>query len=1218
MKKLMVVCSAVACLLTAFAGDTVWTWPSDGTGDSVTNMANWMTAANWDNGVPQTKDDNAKFTNAFTGVKYVCIPAATTLGKLSGVSGSVGFGSANRQIVVCDELLTFRPSSTAGFLEYIDVYADVDIPINGAHISTVTLAGDLRAGEIRINSTLTQRLDLYAKQAGGERTDFLPYEGMGMLKQSWGDFVVYAPVGTSEAVVGQWTRTEGSKYLLRTGAKHDIPVGTTIHGEGIPEGAWVRRVFTDGAIEISVAATATVEGGDVTFDPMAVNAHTRIKKVERLGAGDNFIRLNKYRPEDVLRLEIDDWTNTGAGMPYPFRTSDGYYPGTFVFHNVPGGNRPVTFYNCHLEFAPTTNGSLPGMPDQGVKLFDKTSFARLTVTNNVSASIRAITNLVGTVVKDGAGRLQVGMSQLASLNTGKLVVEEGEFKFVCGANDCYVKTLAISNGASVSVSGGNLKVDELIVEPGAKIRGPGHILYGKATVWPAETFEAGGSVDYVGPAATVNYSNVAPTPEVVGEPALWMDVAKPGAVTYDPETLRVSKLVDVRGEEHMTATEWTGKSLPTLVTNEDGTAQHIYFACKGGVDTRHLNECLRWNRKLTGIRAIFKVLAAVDGGGNLLGSTDNNIRDFWRNEWDDYNGPLFFTGTAEITSANRPSHVTNGVFYVNGELRDWRTGFAYRGGTRATKKECRFIPQLAEYHVPAPGGRADCFSYIEGGTSRTGRERLYEIIVYTNELTQTERQKVAGYLMNKYGLGDVDCSVKEKGLVIEDLDVSNGAAVGVGGGSALRVAAASGDGELVKSGAGTLYVDEFANDAGALKVEGGTLAIRALTLAASDVDTDAYLHLDAERTDTISLLAAGTVSKWADVRGAGYPSAEKVTMSVAVISNNCLNGKTMVDLKGTEGGDPWVLAYPPCSDLRSVFMVTGTRNWGGTLIGHRISGIKAMSGGLLYGLWRTAGGRYGPGTTPDVLVTKDFYNDGWALWNQGAGATHARINGVDVDPFTTGVTHQGDLVSLVTHEPIYGDALSSGWSHTYQNADVFYSGAQQLGEYLLFRKTLSQEHARRIEAYLRQKWFGEETVGYRAPKAASVSVAAGATLELVGGAPITVGALNGAGTISGAVKLAANTVFEVEVADDGSVPLLTVSGAADLSAGGTVRLTGAVRKLAVGAFPILSATPGFDPAVLANWTLVVDGEPRRILSLGVVDGKIVLKSERFGAMLLVR
>ena len=92
----------------------------------------------------------------------------------------------------------------------------------------------------------------------------------------------------------------------------------------------------------------------------------------------------------------------------------------------------------------------------------------------------------------------------------------------------------------------------------------------------------------------------------------------------------------------------------------------------------------------------------------------------------------------------------------------------------------------------------------------------------------------------------------------------------------------------------------------------------------------------------------------------------------------------------------------------------------------------------------------------------------------------------------------------------------------------------------------------------------------------------------------------------------------VKVADDGSVPLLTVSGAADLSAGGTVRLTGAVRKLAVGAFPILAATPGFDPAVLANWTLVVDGEPRRILSLGVVDGKIVLKSERIGAMLLVR
>ena len=1211
MKKLMVACSAVACLLTAFAGDTVWTWPSDGTGDSVTNMANWMTAANWDNGVPQTADDIARFTNAFTGVKYVFVPEDVAIQRLFGKSGSAGFDAANRQIVVSDSVLSLRPTGTVGMSEYVDIYGTVSLPSGGGYFTEVMIAGDLADGWVNLNQSLYHRLDLYANAPGGTRRDFLPY---GIIRESWGNYVLYAPKGTSAAIVGQWSCVEGCKYLFRSGAKHDIPVGTTIHGSGIPDGAWVKRVFTDAVIEISTEATATVEGVDITFDPLEVDVYEHITEASRSGAGVNFIILNKFRSEDILRLEIDTMPENTIG-PFVFQTSAGYYPGTYVLRNVTGSKRDVRLENCHLEFAPTTNGGVPGMFDQGVRMTSAAHTARLTVTNNIAATIRTITNLVGTVVKDGAGRLQADLSQFASRNTGRLVVEAGEFKVVCGEDDAYVKTLAISNGASVSISGGNLKVDELIVEPGAKIKGPGHILYGKVTTWSAETFEDGGSVDYVGPAATVNYSNVAPTPEVVGEPALWMDVSAAGAVEYDATTLAVTKLSDCRGEGYMTAT--ADRGLPTLVVDAEGKPQHIYFANTGADE--QTKQRLVWNRDLTGIRVVFKVLAAVEGGGNLLGSTKDSVRDFWRDEWNDYTGPLFFSSSsAEVTETRRPSHVTNGVFYVNGEMRDWRTGFAYTGGRLAYKQAYQFVPQLAEYHVPAPGGRADCFSYIVGGTCRCGKERLYEVIVYTNELTQTERQKVAGYLMNKYGLGDVDCSVKEKGLVIEDLDVSNGAAVGVGGGSALRVAAASGDGELVKSGAGTLYVDEFANDAGALKVEGGTLAIRALTLAASDVDTDAYLHLDAERTDTISLLAAGTVSKWADVRGAGYPSAEKVTTCNAVISNNCLNGKAMVDLKGTEGGDPMALAYPPCSDLRSVFMVTGTRNWGGTLIGHRISGIKAMSGGLLYGLWRTAGGRYGPGTTPDVLVTKDIYNDAWALWNQGAGATHARINGVDVNPFTTGVTHQGDLVSLVTREPIYGDALSSGWSHTYQNADVFYSGAQQLGEYLLFRKTLSQERARRIEAYLRQKWFGEETVGYRAPKAASVFVAAGATLELVGGAPMTVGALNGAGTISGAVKLAANTVFEVEVADDGTVPLLTVSGAADLSAGGTVRLTGAVRKLAVGAFPILAATPGFDPAVLANWTLVVDGEPRRILSLGVVDGKIVLKSERFGAMLLVR
>ena len=104
------------------------------------------------------------------------------------------------------------------------------------------------------------------------------------------------------------------------------------------------------------------------------------------------------------------------------------------------------------------------------------------------------------------------------------------------------------------------------------------------------------------------------------------------------------------------------------------------------------------------------------------------------------------------------------------------------------------------------------------------------------------------------------------------------------------------------------------------------------------------------------------------------------------------------------------------------------------------------------------------------------------------------------------------------------------------------------------------------------KWFNRGGPYRRPAVAGSLSVAAGATLSLYGGAPITVERLSGAGTVDGGIKIAdGGGVLTADVAADGSIASLTVTGAFDASAGGVVTFTGATENLQIGNYPLVTA-----------------------------------------------
>jgi hypothetical protein len=131
-----------------------------------------------------------------------------------------------------------------------------------------------------------------------------------------------------------------------------------------------------------------------------------------------------------------------------------------------------------------------------------------------------------------------------------------------------------------------------------------------------------------------------------------------------------------------------------------------------------------------------------------------------------------------------------------------------------------------------------------------------------------------------------------------------------------------------------------------------------------------------------------------------------------------------------------------------------------------------------------------------------------------------------------------------------------------------------MGELICYSNPLTTDEARRIDSYLNYKWFGREPDAWNRPAHVGVlDVAAGATVNVEGDAPIVCSSLRGAGTVNGDVKIAEDAAFEVFVNQDGSITTgPSVSGAVDMSHGGVIRLTGYVEALAVGEYLLVASS----------------------------------------------
>ncbi|MFA7174894.1 MAG: hypothetical protein WC340_16080 [Kiritimatiellia bacterium] len=969
------------------------------------------------------------------------------------------------------------------------------------------------------------------------------------------------------------------------------------------------------------------ESGDKTLSFAAFTPHVVYNLDQLVMASWTAGRMSfaKYAEDDDFRVVVKSLTASTPTFNCTFRP--GVYdasmkPATIVIHDADGTHAEhlhVTLETCHLEFAETgTEGTTSGFPRSHVCFYGASSsaMARFTVTNNISAVIGNFTNWTGTVTKDGVGTLTITATNLTAKNTGSLIVKEGTLALTAGS---WVKSVVVSNGATLKISS-DFSPDEIILAPGATVEGPGTIALSSAAGISGVHFTNDVFVR-LPDAGEIFYEP--PATNVVGTPAFWVDASRTDTITFkDNDGVTISRIDDVRGAAYGFATN--AVHYPSLVTDESGNPHHIKFTriVNGSTDISSCDDLI-WDKPITNIRTVFLVQDTTDGGGQFLGKTarlggtGNYMRPA---EWGDIYTKLLFHNSPD------QQKVLSGDFYINGDRWNTVNGYPYKGGGNTRFRDdgvsaIWWTPHVDSAH-PTGDTSADAFSFNSSAGGRSGFHRVCECLIYTNTVTEAERLAITGHLMKKW----LNCEVNYKRSsvtesVLDTLDTTQISGLEVAANKTAYIGQIDDSQGFVKTGAGLLCVDDYANSNGSLHVSGGVLSLKSTQVTVEEIPAGAYIHVDASKLDslTTNTLPSGAtrISKWEDRRGDGYPFAylrNASSTNYATLKMSALNGKPAVDFgphlyhPTVSWADKWytpALAFDTCAYLHSTFLVYGSAQGGGSIVGGKqyFPGHGWSEG---YGLQRGVVGGGGDWRSPLVIT---YYG---AAFNNLIlpGGMRTKLNGTYVNATETGLSGSWDLISLVSYEA-FG---SGGFSSNNYNKEV---GGQEIGEAIFYKTGLSRESTTKVEAYLAKKWFNRETPGFRAAMASNLIVDAGATLTLVGNQPITVKSLSGGGTVSGSVAMAANAILEVAVKPDGSVNTLIVTGLVDLSNGGTVTLIGEVENLTLGRHVLIScasltATPG-------QWTVKAPALSGKLaLTAKIIEGEFILDVYPIATLLLLR
>ena len=430
MSRLAFHLSCVLAIVGAFssgAADGIWV-ARQGVGTGGTDWTEWSDQTNWYGGVVAGADGNPCAANlTAAAAQYIQLPNTLTITNFGAAGSSVFRGEGTYQLN--HKSYTRNPQSC--YLYF---------PFSFAFSATENYAGFGGSGDCRIcdiptsgtgagallMTSVSFRYDLFAK-AAGEVRDFYTWPNNDFRMNAGATVRFIAPHGSSTNLTSRWVQTADSPFLKQAAGEtpHVLSAGTTVTGDGIPEGAFLKRIFPDGTIELSAAPTNSAAANALTF--AAFNAKTVARLYTRLaaynGKDNHYICVQKYRAEDDFTLMANaNWFQILTGghdnAKFTFRTEAGFLPGRIVMSGVYNGGEPIVYLeNCHLQIEGNTavDGTVT------VRVDNSAHTARLTVTNGVHTFGR-LANLAGKIVKAGA---RFVIPDGVVLKPASLVVEEG-------------------------------------------------------------------------------------------------------------------------------------------------------------------------------------------------------------------------------------------------------------------------------------------------------------------------------------------------------------------------------------------------------------------------------------------------------------------------------------------------------------------------------------------------------------------------------------------------------------------------------------------------------------------------------------------------------------------------------------------------------------------------------------------------------------------------
>ena len=474
---------------------------------------------------------------------------------------------------------------------------------------------------------------------------------------------------------------------------------------------------------------------------------------------------------------------------------------------------------------------------------------------------------------------------------------------------------------------------------------------------------------------------------------------------------------------------------------------------KGGSLSFATNETSATTVNLSGVVAVVAVVGVLNGGGHLLGdvygwgSGSSNCH-FTRGA----QSPWYGSGlarTSALAAVGPKLSVADGEAYLNGRRRDPSQGYLHPG-----------------YQVIAMRGPGSLVSRIgqTESSSYSGGLRLSEIAIYSRPLSDTELADAQAYLLAKW-LGR-DMSGYERVSApempdVQSVEVQGPTEINVPSGTArirsLDVLSAP----LVKTGDGTLEVEELKVSAGNLVVQGGRIERAAAADVSSSCELAAApsLHLDASDTNHMDIIVRSDKKFIACWHGDGHRSLAYNTTETAqpwLDTENLLNGLPVVEFGPftQSAGGRHLLLGESLDNVRAAFVVWGGADRGGFMLGSSSANSNIFD--FHRGTDTSNANQFGEkselfyyNNTMSDIITGGIYVD-------GVKTNYHYVPKIDDFQLVESYPKSGAHVSAL--------AIDRGWTSR--------AGGQKIAEVVLYERVLSERERVATRNYLRKKWFG--------------------------------------------------------------------------------------------------------------------------------------------------